>query len=228
MSTNNIALTDKFIAWATKEATSTTSTPEEANRKLVELVWEAAQREPKKTVQRSLQDYSVAESDLRNRIDHVVTVARNTLRKLQRQAPEEWAWVNAGKYTIEGVFVDQHSFGQTRPASIVADLAKGGTLPKSAYVLIRSGDKTTKVPVTLLGYDPVAVAQQVRAAVKRDKANELVNKEKALQAQRTELKNKLEKAEKELQAHEEAKAEKQARAARKAENRAKQLQRVTA
>lgn len=146
---------------------------------------------------------SKSSEELAKRIDFAGRVMLNTLSKMTHGTPEEFSWVyGQRRITITGIYRKRNVRPKRANENITAQISQGVILPEPNHIVaFKSGSFDGEIPMSLLGNDPVAVAQMVRTRCRayaeetsRTQLNELIRKQKDLAESHESEMKKLEKA----------------------------------
>jgi hypothetical protein len=165
----------KYIDWLLKNSINETDTPETTYRKIAEAVWaEATRKSAKPKASELIVNYAKSNGELLNRLYEARTVINNTLYKMTHGYAEEFNWAQSSNpIHIIGIFErnpawHRSSWGQEFN-DITSKIQNGTMKIKDNHIIKFScNDKVASLEVRYLNNDPIALAQMVRQACRKN------------------------------------------------------------
>lgn len=200
------ATSEKLLAYLLRTATKGCTSPEDFNRKLVEVTLaHAAELSNKRSNGRSLvTQYAEAEAPLLARIYDARRVMLNTLKKLLKwydAAPEELQWVRSNApIVITGIYRESGRNRNKSMTNISAQIAEGKlVLQPTDTVMFKTAGGTWQggpaegtvlfgsLSFMELNNDPILLSQKVRSIVKAARRKQEEDEQKADRVEEAEL-----------------------------------------
>ena len=158
------ALPEKLVNYFLRTASEGSTSQDEFNTKLIELVHAHAKNDNRRRIPATelVMNHAVVSTKLAERISEAQEVMFNTLRKMTHGIPEQLRWAQNRTRSIHvlGVYRHSTSFGSTRSEDYTSKIASGKE-PIRGYdsvtfeVTNSMGAKVVaEIPINLLNGDP--------------------------------------------------------------------------